>query len=255
MMNQKYSIDWLIAKYENGEKLDFLFFWGHSNKYDQKVGKFCFSQWFEIPFTVGNIVYKTAEHWMMAQKALLFNDLECFEKIVHTGTPKVAKELGREVKNFDEEVWNNHKYEIVKVGNIHKFNQNIDIFDFLVNTAEKVIVEASPVDAIWGIGLSQDSDYIDNIYCWRGQNLLGFALMEVRDFLISFGTFSELTDSIQPPWIAFPGIKGEDMFWKMGVGEDCLTTFSKFFLKLNDREKTIYQLTNPEPADWAGFYM
>lgn len=120
---------------------------------------------------------------MMAQKALLFNDQKMFEKIIACNKPAEAKELGRYVTGFDEQVWNESKYEIVKNGNIHKFNQNAALLNYLLNTGDRVLVEASPVDRIWGIGLAQDDEDITNIYTWRGENLLGFALMEVRDFL------------------------------------------------------------------------
>lgn len=180
---KKYSIDWLIEKHENGENLKFLFFWGHTNKYNEKVGKCCFSQWYESQFLVDGIFYKTAEHWMMAHKALLFNDRENYQKIIDSNNPGEAKKLGREVQNYDEQIWNEHKFEIVKAGNIHKFSQYPEFAEYLLKTENRILVEASPVDPVWGIGLSQESEDCKNIYAWKGQNLLGFALMEARDFL------------------------------------------------------------------------
>lgn len=195
-MKQHYNIEWLIEKFESGDSLKFLYFWGHTKKHDQDVGNFCFSQWFESSFEVNGLTYKTTEHWMMAQKALLFNNKEIFEKIVSSDKPGEAKELGRQVIGFDENIWTENRFEIVRLGNIHKFNQNRDLGDYLLKTGNRILVEASPVDTIWGIGLTKDSNEIDNIYAWRGLNLLGFALMETRDFLNKFGFSSDLTNDI-----------------------------------------------------------
>ena len=178
-----YHIDWLKARFDQGETLKYIFFWGHTNKDQQEVGKFVFSQWYPAPFTVDGIEYKTSEHWMMAQKALLFHDTAAFNDILKAEKPGEAKEIGRKIVGFDEALWNNQRYEIVKTGNIHKFGQHNKLKDFLLGTADRVLVEASPTDAIWGIGLPQDSPGVDNPHNWRGLNLLGFALMEARDYL------------------------------------------------------------------------
>lgn len=248
----KYSMDWLIDQYENGKSLKFIYFWGHTPKYNEEMGKHVFSQWYEAPFTIGTTVYKTSEHYMMAHKALLFNDIDTFSKIVTSNSPSEAKELGRQIRNFDDEIWNTYKYEIVKTGNIHKFNQNNELASFLISTGNHVIVEASPVDAIWGIGMSQDSPHIDNLYMWRGQNLLGFALMETRDFLNEHGNFkpSEFT----PPWMQYPEKHPTDIFWRMGKGEEILSDFSTTYSQLSEGEKTFYQLTYPAPPKWEEFY-
>lgn len=161
----------------------FLFFWGHQPSKDGIITKACFSQWWVSPFVVDGITYKTAEHWMMAKKAELFNDNEILEKIIQVNSPAEAKKLGREVRNYDDALWLANRYEIVKQGNFHKFHQNLDLKAFLVNTKESVLVEASPVDAIWGIGMAGDHKDVLNPEKWRGLNLLGFALMEVRDEL------------------------------------------------------------------------
>ncbi|WP_437922118.1 NADAR family protein [Sphingobacterium sp. LRF_L2] len=92
-MKTHYDIDWLLQKYESDDTLKFIFFWGHINKYNEEVGKSCFSQWFPSPFVVDDITYKTAEHWMMASKALLFGDQDTFEKIIRCDKPGEAKEL------------------------------------------------------------------------------------------------------------------------------------------------------------------
>lgn len=84
---------------------------------------------------------------------------------------------------FDEAIWLEKRYELVKAGNIHKFGQHAKLKDFLLSTADRVLVEASPTDAIWGIGLPSHASEVENPYHWRGLNLLGFALMETRDYL------------------------------------------------------------------------
>lgn len=177
-----YSLSWIKQKFNNRELLDFIFFWGHTNKQQETIGKFCFSQWYESPFTVEKVTYKTAEHWMMAQKALLFGDETVFKKIIETNNPSEVKELGRQVSNYDDITWIENRFEIVKQGNIHKFDQNSALKNYLLSTENKIIVEASPVDSIWGIGVSQDDPYVTNFNTWQGENLLGFVLMEVRDF-------------------------------------------------------------------------
>ena len=161
----------------------FLFFWGHQPNKDGSISKTCFSQWWLSSFEVEGITYKTAEHWMMAKKAVLFNDKAILEKIIVSNSPVEAKKLGREVKNYNETLWLAARFEIVKEGNYHKFSQNPELKTFLLNTKDRVIVEASPVDAIWGIGMTGDHKDVLNPKKWKGLNLLGFALMEVRDEL------------------------------------------------------------------------
>lgn len=253
-MKQKYSIEWLQQKFDAGESVKPIYFWGHANKFNEQIGKFCFSQWYVCPFTVAGVTYQTAEHWMMARKALLFGDKENYNEVIASATPGAAKDLGRRTLGFDENIWVKHRYEIVVEGNIHKFNQHPVIAKYLLETNDRVIVEASPVDAIWGIGLSQDSDHIDNIYNWRGLNLLGFALMEARDFLRGFGHFEPLQNAVLPPWMAHPNIHSIDMFWRMGMGEGYIMEFYTYYSQLNERDKTIYRLTHPAPTDWENFY-
>ena len=118
---------------------------------------------------------------MMAEKARLFGDKEVEKEIMNTSDPKLMKALGRKVRNFDPQVWDKVKYSIVLNGNYYKFTQNKEMMDFLLSTGDKILVEASPMDTIWGIGLSKDNEKSQNIAAWRGKNLLGFALMEVRD--------------------------------------------------------------------------
>lgn len=177
------SIDDVIAAIQTGQQLEYLFFWGHTPKTPGEIDKSCFSQWFPAPFEHEGQRYPTAEHYMMAQKAALFDDQAAFAKIVVASSPKEAKSLGRKVKGFDEALWIHHRWEIVVQANQLKFQQNPQLGRFLLSTAPKVLVEASPVDTIWGIGMAQDAASILDPSTWRGLNLLGFALMEVRDRL------------------------------------------------------------------------
>ena len=166
----------------SGNKVKYVYFWGHQNT-RLEVSKTCFSQWYESEFIDCCLAYMTAEHYMMAEKAKLFNDHGTYEKIIGASNPGEAKALGREVKGFDESVWENCRFGIVVKGNTLKFGQNPDLKEYLINTGDRVLVEASPVDRIWGIGLAADNQKIENPNLWRGLNLLGFALMEVRDVL------------------------------------------------------------------------
>ena len=179
----KYNLDWLVENFEIKNNLKFLFFWGNQKDRNGAITSSCFSQWFNSPFIVEEITYKTSEHYMMAQKALLFNDQETYSKIILSKSPGQAKDLGREIKNFEQVLWEKRRFEIVVEGNIYKFSQNEELKNFLLNTKERILVEASPVDKIWGIGLSAESENAKNPLLWEGLNLLGFALMETRDIL------------------------------------------------------------------------
>lgn len=177
----KYTLQNTIQKFQKKEKLEFLFFWGHTVK--DEVTKACFSQWFPFQFEENGIEYKTAEHYMMAGKAKLFNDDETLKEIINSNTPNEAKSLGRKVRNFNPNVWDEQKYDIVRRANVLKFSQNEAFKTFLLSTDDKILVEASPYDTIWGIGMLETNSNVQNPSLWNGENLLGFALMEVRDLL------------------------------------------------------------------------
>lgn len=177
----KYTLQHMIKRFQENQSPEFLFFWGHTVK--DQITKSCFSQWFSLQCEENGSIYKTAEHYMMAGKAKLFNDQDILEKIVKTETPGKAKSLGRKVKNFDPKLWDAHKYEIVKNANLLKFSQNSKFKDFLLSTDDKILIEASPYDRIWGIGMLETDSRAKDPSLWNGENLLGFALMEVRDEL------------------------------------------------------------------------
>lgn len=183
MKHTTYNLKWLISCIEQKERVKYLFFWGHQPSKDGSVTASCFSQWWHEGFTINGIRYATAEHWMMAKKAELFNDEEMLKKILVAKSPAEAKQLGRKVRNFDPKVWDEHCFDIVCEGNYHKFGQNEHLKDFLLETKERVIVEASPRDRIWGIGMGAGNENAERPQLWRGKNLLGFALMEAREKL------------------------------------------------------------------------
>lgn len=177
-----YGLSELQQDYQQ-QSLDFLFFWGHQAAADGKITKSCFSQWWQSDFSIDVRTYCCMEQYMMSGKALLFEDESADQQIMNSRDPKQIKAYGRKVKNFDETLWNRYKYTIVLEGNFYKFSQNRRLFDFLLNTKNRILVEASPLDRIWGIGLGENSPVATNPFSWRGENLLGFALMEVRDEL------------------------------------------------------------------------
>jgi len=186
----KYSLNWIKDLFDKKEKIKFLFFWGHQPAKDGSITSSCLSQWWPSHFSEENITYKTAEHYMMAGKAKLFNDTDAFEKIIACHKPGEAKKLGRTVKGFDENVWLKHRYQIVLKASLLKFSQNPELKTFLINTSNRVIVEASPLDKIWGIGMACENKDIEDPHRWKGLNLLGFALMGTRDILRS-GNYKE----------------------------------------------------------------
>ncbi|MCT4591170.1 MAG: NADAR family protein [Carboxylicivirga sp.] len=180
----KYNIYKTIKEFQAGTKQKFLFFWGHQKQRNGEISQSCMSQWWPADFEIEGVRYKSSEHFMMAEKARLFDDLATREKIIQSKSPGEAKQLGRGVIGFKEDVWLQQRYEIVKCGNFEKFGQNKDLAAFLLSTKNRILVEASSVDTIWGIGLSKESEHCKNPLMWRGLNLLGFALMEVRDELL-----------------------------------------------------------------------
>ena len=179
----KYNLKWLQQEFAHGNTKEMCHFWGHHPSKNGKITKSCFSQWWKQDFRARSHTFLYAEQYMMASKARLFGDDEILKQILACDNPKQIKDFGSKVRGFDEAVWNKFKYAIVLLGNWHKFNQNHDLQAFLLSTGDKVLVEASPYDNIWGIGLAENCTEAQDPMLWRGQNLLGFALMEVRDEL------------------------------------------------------------------------
>ena len=168
-----------LAKHDfSGEEIvihsEFVFFWKPPNT---------FGQWTQSTFCVADDIYDCAEQFMMAEKARLFGDSEVRNQILSTHSPKEQKRLGREVRGFQQTVWEEHREGIVFRGNLAKFQQHAGSRAELLQTGNRTLVEASPYDRIWGIGLRADDPRAIDPGAWRGLNLLGKTLMRVRDAL------------------------------------------------------------------------
>ncbi|MFH8803698.1 NADAR family protein [Streptomyces sp. NPDC017936] len=173
----------LLRAVRAGARIKYLYFWGHRPRPDGRVGASCLSQWWPSPFTVDGVAYATAEHWMMAGKARVFGDASAERQALAAEHPSQAKRAGRLVRGFDEATWERERFRLVVEGSVHKFAAHPELRAFLLNTGERVLVEASPVDRVWGIGLAADDEAASDPQRWRGPNLLGFALMEARERL------------------------------------------------------------------------
>jgi ribA/ribD-fused uncharacterized protein len=147
----------------------YVFFWGSE-----------LSNWFECRFRYKGITFFNSEQAFMWEKAVYFGDMKVAEEILKTPSPSYCKALGKTVKNFDAAKWLPKGYEVMVAVNLAKFNQNSRLKHTLISTDNKIIVEASPYDTIWGIGLGSEDDRCLDESQWRGQNLLGKALMDVR---------------------------------------------------------------------------
>lgn len=179
----KYDIEKIKEIARRNPDTTIIYFWGHTPN-PKKMTTACFSQWYDCWFEVEGVQYHTTEQYMMASKARLFGDEEVFNEIMAADNPFDYKKLGRKIRGFDQELWDARKYGIVVAGNKAKFGQNPDIQAFLLSTGEAIIAEASPFDKIWGIGLGWEDAQKGTVEQWKGENLLGCALMEVRDWLM-----------------------------------------------------------------------
>lgn len=173
----------LIRRHHAGEPLQFCCFWKHHLKTEGTLDPACFSQWYPSPFEDDQHRYQTAEHYMMAAKARLFGDRESEEAIVASDHPAAVQKLGRGVRGFDGKRWEQARFAIVCEGSLRKFSSTPALQAFLLSTGDAILVEASPVDRIWGIGLPAESPDATEPAAWRGLNLLGFALMDARSRL------------------------------------------------------------------------
>ncbi len=154
----------------------FLFFW-HG----------FLSQWEESEFEVDGIKYNCAEQYMMASKAKLFGDEDTLAQIMAAEHPRDQKKLGRQVKGFNADRWNAIAREVVYEGNYAKFTQNSDLLEKLLATKGRTLVEASPYDCIWGIGMREGEPGIEDRNNWKGTNWLGEVLTGLREDLIEEG--------------------------------------------------------------------
>lgn len=183
----------------------FTFFFGKAD---------VFSNWHEASFEYRGHKFNCVEQFMMYSKARLFNDHEIAEKIMATKDQKEQKALGRLVKNFDGKVWDEKCLSIVTVGCREKFSQNPKLLQALIATGDRVLVEASPYDKIWGIGLSENDPNAQLPEKWKGQNLLGVALTNVRKILLDRVNSVGLTSS------NMAGISGGGLYSGIATGAD-----------------------------------
>lgn len=165
--------------YNKGTRIQHIAFFSDKEETDYAV----FSQWFESDFKRGEIWYSTMEQYMMSRKAALFGDAQMYAKILKEKNPAEIKKMGRLVKGFNQAIWDAEKYSIVLEGNVLKFAQNEQLKKILLSTGNRVLIEASPYDKIWGVHMPADNPNIMDPNLWEGENLLGFALMEARNIL------------------------------------------------------------------------
>jgi ribA/ribD-fused uncharacterized protein len=152
------------------------------------------SNWYPAEFEVEMMIkgekkklhFFNSEQYFMYVKAIVFSDYDTADKILATKDPKKAKSLGREVKGYDDKVWNEMRYKVMVDANKAKYSQNKDLKELILNPeiADKEFVEASPIDGVWGIKLGENDPLADEEKNWKGQNLLGKALDETRTWLL-----------------------------------------------------------------------
>ena len=148
----------------------YVFFWGG-----------VFSQWAPSKFSLNGVEYNCAEQYLMAAKAILFNDTNAHKQIMGTTSPAYQKSIGRKVKGFIVSVWEKRCRDIVYEANYAKFTQNPHMLVELIQTGDREIVEASPEDKIWGIGLHESDPRCLDKEQWNGKNWLGIIIMKVRE--------------------------------------------------------------------------
>lgn len=158
-----------IERYEG-----FHFFWQTDSP---------FSQWHRSSFrTPDGTIFVTAEQYMMYTKAITFFDDKNAHQILNTSNAKKQKSLGRAVKNFDSATWDKVKRDTVYTANLLKFDQNKDLLQMLIDTGNTYLVEASPYDKVWGIGMREGEKGIEDFNNWKGENLLGNILTDLRTY-------------------------------------------------------------------------
>jgi ribA/ribD-fused uncharacterized protein len=155
--------------------MEFTFFWR-----PWKEGNGFLGNWYTSPFVVDDIKYNCVEQYIMRGKALLFGDEEVEKEIMSTNNPRKHKSLGRMVEGFDNDIWDEHKEDVLYEAVYAKFSQNDDLKQQLLDTGDTIIAEASPYDKIYGIGVSGTSSLARDPKKWKGENLLGKTLMRVR---------------------------------------------------------------------------
>ena len=178
-----YTLHTLINDCNHGKVPEFIPFYGHTNKRnDDRIGKECLSNFYPATITdfYTDIQFPSVEHYMHYHKARRYGDFAKMAEILNTDNPYKAKALGRQVANFDEKDWAYFAPSVVYLGCVMKFSQHEALLQYMVSTMGAVFVEASPNDVIWGVGLAEDNPDIQNPLLWRGHNLLGFILNNIK---------------------------------------------------------------------------
>ncbi|MEM7777063.1 MAG: NADAR family protein [Pseudomonadota bacterium] len=178
------NVEDLRACVRDGRRFHYRLFYGHKHRPEDVLSDVVFSQFYPCLFELDGQTYYWAEQWMMASKARAFGDRDAEMRILAAQHPLECKHIGRQVRDFDDKRWKQWRYPIVLAGNYAKFSQDADFSAYMVGTGDAVLVEAAPTDRIWGIGLSRTAADAQDPLKWRGQNLLGFALMDVRSMLL-----------------------------------------------------------------------
>lgn len=178
-----FDLESLRAAVRAGRSFRYRHFWGHRARPDGRLTDSVFSQFWPCDFTIDGTRYVFAEQWMMSGKARLFGDEEALAKILVATAPQECKRLGRTVRGFDDRAWAAHRFDLVTRGNVAKFGQDPALREYLCGTGEDILVEASPMDRNWGIGMAATHPDANDPLKWRGRNLLGFALVRTRAIL------------------------------------------------------------------------
>lgn len=189
---------------------------------------------------------------MMAEKARVFGDTQAARNILDVEDPRAAKALGRKVRGFSDAQWDRVRYAIVRYGNLLKFQQNVVAREYLLSTGDAPLVEASPHDPIWGVGRGADDPVIGTPSKWPGLNLLGYALMEVRDWIRKYPT-PTAPSGLLPPWIRYPDVEPSDLFWRMGSGEDYLVEFNRWWNAATAADRIRFHMSYRPTGMWWGW--
>lgn len=156
--------------------IKFTFFWQSDSP---------FSNWYPQSFVHNGHQYNCSEQYMMYKKAMLFKDIDVAEMIMQQTEPRKQKFLGRQVRNFDQAVWMAECKEIMVPGLVSKFTQDTYSLQCMLDSVGTILVEASPYDKIWGIGMTKDDPRATDPAQWDGLNLLGDHLMAARDIIVN----------------------------------------------------------------------
>lgn len=175
-----------------------------------------FSQWARTPFTgalpqlrqtpsgpviqpAGSLRFNCCEQFMMASKALIFNDQDTLLEIMEAEHPAEQKKLGRKVKNFEQVIWEIVARDIVTIGNYYKFTQHLASYDALIDAGNRIIVEGADYDPVWGVKISWDDPAIEDEANWKGTNWLGQCIMRVREDIAAHGKNADPW-TLRRPW-------------------------------------------------------